>query len=323
MHRKTDIHQHLLVVRLFSLRQGGNEYSSDKINHKVSEEHEQCYLCSMLDEFIRKSLQEDIGDGDHSTLACIPADAHGKANLLVKEKGIIAGIDVAKRIYEIVDPSLELEFYKKDGDAIEIGDIVFQVSGSSQSILTSERLVLNCMQRMSGIATQTAQVLRVIKGCSTKILDTRKTTPGIRFLEKWAVKIGGGENHRFGLYDMVMLKDNHIDYAGGIKNAIEKTKKYLDDTKRSLKIEIEVRSLEELKEVLQIGGVDRIMLDNFTPERLEEALKLIPKSYETEASGGITIDNIRPYAETGVQFISIGALTHSVKGLDLSLKASF
>lgn len=277
----------------------------------------------MLDEFIRKSLQEDIGDGDHSTLACIPADAQGKANLLVKEKGIIAGIEVAKRIYEIVDPALEVVFYKNDGDAIEIGDIVFQVSGSSQSILTSERLVLNCMQRMSGIATQTAQVLRVIEGCHTKILDTRKTTPGIRFLEKWAVKIGGGENHRFGLYDMVMLKDNHIDYAGGIRNAIEKTKKYLIDTNRSLKIEIEVRSLEELQEVIQIGGVDRIMLDNFTPERLKEALKLIPKSYETEASGGITIDNIRPYAETGVQFISIGALTHSVKGLDLSLKARF
>ena len=277
----------------------------------------------MLDEFIRKSLQEDIGDGDHSTLACIPADAQGKANLLVKEKGIIAGIEVAKRIYEIVDPALEVVFYKNDGDAIEIGDIVFQVSGSSQSILTSERLVLNCMQRMSGIATQTSQVLRVIEGCHTKILDTRKTTPGIRFLEKWAVKIGGGENHRFGLYDMVMLKDNHIDYAGGIKNAIEKTKKYLIETNRSLKIEIEVRSLDELQEVLQIGGVDRIMLDNFTPERLKEALVLIPNSFETEASGGITIDNIRPYAETGVQFISIGALTHSVKGLDLSLKASF
>jgi nicotinate-nucleotide pyrophosphorylase (carboxylating) len=277
----------------------------------------------MLDEFIRKSLQEDIGDGDHSTLACIPTDAQGKANLLVKEKGVIAGIEVAKRIYEIVDPTLELVFYKKDGDKVEVGDIVFQISGSSQSILTSERLVLNCMQRMSGIATQTDLVLRVIEGCNTKILDTRKTTPGIRFLEKWAVKIGGGENHRFGLYDMIMLKDNHIDYAGGIKNAIEKTKKYLHDSRRSLKIEIEVRNLQELQEVLHIGGVDRIMLDNFTPERLREALVLIPKSYETEASGGITIDNIRPYAETGVQFISIGALTHSVKGLDLSLKASF
>ena len=277
----------------------------------------------MLDEFIRKSLQEDIGDGDHSTLACIPADAQGKANLLVKENGVIAGVEVAKRIFEIVDPNLDIHFYKKDGDKIEIGDIVFQVSGSSQSILTSERLVLNCMQRMSGIATQTAKVLRLIEGCKTKVLDTRKTTPGIRFLEKWAVKIGGGENHRFGLYDMIMLKDNHIDYAGGIKNAIEKTKQYLSDSKRTLKIEIEVRNLEELNQVLEVGGVNRIMLDNFTPEKLKEALSIIPKTYETEASGGITIDNIRPYAETGVQFISMGALTHSVSGLDLSLKASF
>jgi nicotinate-nucleotide pyrophosphorylase (carboxylating) len=277
----------------------------------------------MLDEFIRKSLQEDIGDGDHSTLACIPFDAQGKAKLLAKENGVIAGLEVAKRIFEIVDPTIELVFYKKDGDKIEIGDYIFQVSGSSRSILTSERLVLNCMQRMSGIATQTATVLRIIEGCKTKVLDTRKTTPGIRFLEKWAVKIGGGENHRFGLYDMIMLKDNHIDYAGGIKNAIEKTIKYLSDSKRTLKIEIEVRNLEELIQVLEVGGVDRIMLDNFTPEKLKEALAIIPHTYETEASGGITIDNIRPYAETGVQFISMGALTHSVKGLDLSLKASF
>ena len=277
----------------------------------------------MLDEFIRKSLQEDIGDGDHSTLACIPPDAQGKARLLVKESGIIAGLEVAKRIYEIVDPSLQLTFFKKDGDAIAIGDIAYEVQGSSQSILTSERLVLNCLQRMSGIATQTSHVLRAIEGCKTTILDTRKTTPGIRFLEKLAVKIGGGENHRFGLYDMIMLKDNHIDYAGGIKNAIEKTHAYLKETGRSLKIEIEVRSLSELNQVLEIGGVDRIMLDNFSPERLKEALPLIPNTYETEASGGINIDNIRPYAETGVQFISIGALTHSVKGLDLSLKASF
>jgi nicotinate-nucleotide pyrophosphorylase (carboxylating) len=277
----------------------------------------------MLDEFIRQSLQEDVGDGDHSTLACIPADAKGKAKLLVKEKGVIAGLEVARRIFEIVDPTLDIVFYKEDGDKIEIGDIVFEVSGSSQSILTSERLVLNCMQRMSGIATQTANVLCMIEGCKTKLLDTRKTTPGIRFLEKWAVKIGGGENHRFGLYDMIMLKDNHIDYAGGIKNAIEKTKKYLSHSKRTLKIEIEVRNLEELNQVLEVGGIDRIMLDNFTPEKLKEALAIIPNTYETEASGGITIDNIRPYAETGVQFISMGALTHSVNGLDLSLKASF
>lgn len=277
----------------------------------------------MLDEFIRKSLQEDIGDGDHSTLACIPVDAMGKAKLLVKEPGILAGVEVAKRIYELFDPTLQVQFNKRDGDHIQKGDIVFEVSGSSRSILSSERLVLNCMQRMSGIATQTASILSIIQGCSTKILDTRKTTPGMRFLEKWAVKIGGGENHRFGLYDMVMLKDNHVDYAGGIKAAIEKTQRYLKENNKNLKIEIEVRSIEELKEVLETKGVDRIMLDNFSPELLREALDLIPPSYETEASGGITIENIRPYAETGVQFISIGALTHSVKSLDLSLKAQF
>jgi nicotinate-nucleotide pyrophosphorylase (carboxylating) len=277
----------------------------------------------MLDEFIRKSLQEDIGDGDHSTLACIPSEAIGKAQLLVKESGVLAGVEVAKRIYELVDPSLRLTFNKKDGDHIQVGDIVFEVIGSSRNILSTERLVLNCMQRMSGIATQTAQVLNVIEGCSTRILDTRKTTPGMRFLEKWAVKIGGGENHRFGLYDMIMLKDNHIDYAGGIKMAIEKTQAYLKQTGKKLKIEIEVRSMSELDEVLENGGVDRIMLDNFTPEMLKGALAKIPSTYETEASGGITLENIRPYAETGVQFISIGALTHSVKSLDLSLKAQF
>jgi nicotinate-nucleotide pyrophosphorylase (carboxylating) len=277
----------------------------------------------MLDEFIRKSLQEDIGDGDHSTLACIPINATGKAKLLVKEPGILAGVAVAKRIYELFDPTLQVRFNRKDGDPIQVGDIVFEVSGSSRSILSTERLVLNCMQRMSGIATQTASILSIIQGCPTKILDTRKTTPGMRFLEKWAVKIGGGENHRFGLYDMVMLKDNHVDYAGGIKNAIAKTKEYLAENNKDLKIEIEVRSIEELKEVLETNGVDRIMLDNFSPELLREALELIPSSYETEASGGITIENIRPYAETGVQFISIGALTHSVKSLDLSLKAQF
>ena len=230
----------------------------------------------MLDEFIRKSLQEDIGDGDHSTLACIPSEAIGKAQLLVKESGVLAGVEVAKRIYELVDPSLRLTFNKKDGDPIQVGDIVFEVIGSSRNILSTERLVLNCMQRMSGIATQTAQVLKVIEGCSTRILDTRKTTPGMRFLEKWAVKIGGGENHRFGLYDMIMLKDNHIDYAGGIKMAIEKTQVYLKQTGKKLQIEIEVRSMSELDEVLENGGVDRIMLDNFTPEMLKGALAKIP-----------------------------------------------
>jgi nicotinate-nucleotide pyrophosphorylase (carboxylating) len=277
----------------------------------------------MLDEIIQIALLEDIGEGDHSTLACVPEDAQGSAKLLVKENGILAGVEVAKRIYELFDPSLEVEYYKNDGDSIVIGDIVYVIKGNSQSILSTERLVLNIMQRMSGIATQTANILKVIDGCSTKLLDTRKTTPGIRFLEKMAVKIGGGENHRFALYDMIMLKDNHVDYAGGIKPAIQKTKEYLVANNKCLRIEIEVRNMEELKEVLEIGGVDRIMLDNFSPELLKEALQLIPDQYETEASGGITINTIRAYAETGVQFISVGALTHSVKSLDLSLKASF
>jgi nicotinate-nucleotide pyrophosphorylase (carboxylating) len=277
----------------------------------------------MLDEIIQIALLEDIGEGDHSTLACVPKDAQGSAKLLVKENGILAGVEVAKRIYELFDSSLEVEYYKKDGDSIVIGDIVYVVKGNSQSILSTERLVLNIMQRMSGIATQTANILKVIDGCSTKLLDTRKTTPGIRYLEKMAVKIGGGENHRFALYDMIMLKDNHVDYAGGIKPAIQKTKEYLVANNKCLRIEIEVRNLDELKEVLEIGGVDRIMLDNFSPEQLKEALELIPAQYETEASGGITINTIRAYAETGVQFISVGALTHSVKSLDLSLKATF
>ena len=277
----------------------------------------------MLDEIIRIALLEDIGEGDHSTLACVPKHAKGTAKLLVKEDGILAGVEVAKRIYELYDPSLEVEYYKNDGDKIEVGDIVYVVKGLSQSILSTERLVLNIMQRMSGISTQTANIMKVIEGCSTKLLDTRKTTPGIRYLEKLAVKIGGGENHRFALYDMIMLKDNHVDYAGGIKPAIQKTKEYLVANNKCLLIEIEVRNMDELKEVLEVGGVDRIMLDNFTPELLKEALKLIPAQYESEASGGITIDTIRSYAETGVQFISVGALTHSVKSLDLSLKATF
>ncbi|MFM7637920.1 MAG: carboxylating nicotinate-nucleotide diphosphorylase [Crocinitomicaceae bacterium] len=279
------------------------------------------YLCSMLDQIIRNALAEDIGEGDHSTLACVPEKATGAARLLVKEDGIIAGIEVAKRIYELVDPSLELVVYKNDGDQVKIGDIAFVVSGSSRSILTSERLVLNFMQRMSGIATQTNQILGVIKGCKTKLLDTRKTTPGIRYLEKWAVKIGGGENHRFGLYDLIMLKDNHVDYAGGVTKAIQKTKEYLIKTKKSLGIIVEVRNLKELDEAINEGGIMRIMLDNFNPTDLKEALKRVPSEIETEASGGISLANIRDYAETGVQYISVGALTHSVKSLDLSLKA--
>jgi len=275
----------------------------------------------MLDQIIRNALAEDIGEGDHSTLACVPEKATGAARLLVKEDGIIAGIEVAKRIYELVDPSLELVVYKNDGDQVKIGDIAFVVTGSSRSILTSERLVLNFMQRMSGIATQTNQILGVIKGCKTKLLDTRKTTPGIRYLEKWAVKIGGGENHRFGLYDLIMLKDNHVDYAGGVTKAIQKTKEYLIKTKKSLGIIVEVRNLKELDEAINEGGIMRIMLDNFNPTDLKEALQRVPSEIETEASGGITLANIRDYAETGVQYISVGALTHSVKSLDLSLKA--
>lgn len=277
----------------------------------------------MLDQIIKLALKEDIGEADHSTLACVPRAAIGSAHLLIKENGVLAGIDVAKRIYEIYDPSLEITYLKKDGDKVTKGEIAFIVKGPSQSILTTERLVLNFMQRMSGIATQTAKIVEEIKGCKTKLLDTRKTTPGIRYLEKWAVKIGGGQNHRFGLYDMIMLKDNHIDYAGGIIPAIEKTKEYLKKNKKSLGIEVEVRNLKELYDVLRVGGVERIMLDNFSPEQLKEALAIIPLEYETEASGGITLENIRAYAETGVQFISVGALTHSVKSLDLSLKALF
>ena len=277
----------------------------------------------MLDEIIRNALQEDIGSGDFSTLSCVPKEAKGSAQLIVKEIGVLAGIEVAKRIYEIYDPSLSFEVLKFDGDSVKKGDIAFRVAGSSQSILTTERLVLNCLQRMSGIATLTAKIKKEIEGSSSIILDTRKTTPGIRFLEKWAVKIGGGQNHRFGLYDMIMLKDNHIDYAGGITAAIERAKAFLISAKKDLKIEIEVRNTKELEEVLQVGGVDRIMLDNFSPEKLKEALKIIPSTYETEASGGITLENIRAYADTNVNYISVGALTHSVKSLDLSLKATF
>ena len=277
----------------------------------------------MLDEIIRNALQEDIGSGDFSTLSCVPKEAKGSAQLIVKENGVLAGIEVAKRIYEIYDPSLSFEVLKFDGNSVKKGDIAFRVTGSSQAILTTERLVLNCLQRMSGIATLTAKIRKEIEGSNSIILDTRKTTPGIRFLEKWAVKIGGGQNHRFGLYDMIMLKDNHIDYAGGITAAIQRTKAFLISAKKNLKIEIEVRNTKELEEVLRVGGVDRIMLDNFSPENLKAALKIIPSSYETEASGGITLENIRAYADTNVDFISVGALTHSVKSLDLSLKATF
>jgi nicotinate-nucleotide pyrophosphorylase (carboxylating) len=275
----------------------------------------------MLDDFIKNALKEDIRDGDHSSLSCIAENDKGSARLEVREDGVLAGIRVAKRIFEIYDSSLQLDVLKEDGEKVSKGDIAFTLKGSARSILSTERLVLNVMQRMSGIATKTRQMVDQISHTKSVLLDTRKTTPGIRLIEKEAVKIGGAENHRFGLYDMIMIKDNHIDYAGGISNAIKKANGYLSEQKKQLKIEIEVRSIKELNEVIGEGGVDRIMLDNFTPKEIIRALELISGNYETEASGGITDDTIVDYAETGVDFISVGALTHSVKSLDLSLKA--
>jgi nicotinate-nucleotide pyrophosphorylase (carboxylating) len=277
----------------------------------------------MIDEIIDFAFKEDIGDGDHTSLSCVPENAVGKAKLLVKQEGILAGVELAERIFKRYDEQLKIQVFIKDGTPVSIGDIVFEVEGGSRSILATERIVLNFMQRMSGIATQTHSVYKHIANTSTKLLDTRKTTPGIRALEKWAVAIGGGTNHRFGLYDMIMIKDNHIDYAGGIAQAISRTKKYLTEKQLQLKIEIEVRDEKELQEVLKTGGVDRIMLDNFTPEQITKALPLIPKNIETEASGGITLENIARYAQTGVTYISSGALTHSVSSLDMSLKAVF
>ena len=274
-----------------------------------------------IKDFVALAIEEDIKEGDHSALACIPSDARGKAKLLVKEDGIIAGIDVAKEIFKTFDESVVFEQLINDGDQVKYGDIAFYIEGYSQKLLGSERLVLNIMQRMSAIATLTNKFVVEIGDLPTKILDTRKTTPLIRFLEKQAVKIGGGENHRMGLYDMVMLKDNHIDFAGGIKNAILKTKKYLADNNLNIKIEIETRDLDEVKQVLAIGGIDRIMLDNFSHEDMRKAVKLINGKYETEASGGIKLSTVRSYAECGVDYVSSGALTHSVHNLDLSLKA--
>jgi nicotinate-nucleotide pyrophosphorylase (carboxylating) len=280
------------------------------------------YLCCMLDEFIQSALKEDIQDGDHSSMACVPAEARSKAILLIKETGVLAGMQVAQRICELYDPSLQLTSFLQDGDRVSYGQIAFTLEGSARSILAVERLLLNCMQHMSGVATKTAHYVSLIAGTNCTLLDTRKTTPGLRFLDKYAVKIGGGANHRFGLYDMIMLKDNHIDYAGGLRPALERTNAYLQAQKLNLKVEVEVRSMEELKALLAIDQpYDRIMLDNFTPEALSVALTLIPSTIETEASGGITEETIRAYAETGVQYISVGALTHSVKALDMSLKA--
>src|SRR5690606_7812385 len=270
---------------------------------------------------IANAIREDVGDGDHSSLACIPAEAQGKAKLLVKDKGIIAGVEFAKMVFKYVDKNLKMKTFITDGRNVQHGDIAFYVEGSSQSILKAERLVLNAMQRMSAIATKTRKFVDLLEGTNTKILDTRKTTPGIRALEKWAVKIGGGENHRFALYDMIMLKDNHIDFAGGITKAIEKTKQYLAETNKDLKIIVEARDLDEIKEILKSDGIHRILIDNFNFEDTKAAVKLIGNACQTESSGGINETTARKYAECGVDYISSGALTHSVYNMDLSLKA--
>ena len=274
-----------------------------------------------IQQFVQLAIKEDIKDGDHSTLACIPADAVGQAQLLVKENGIIAGVEIARQLFNEFDSTFIFHPLINDGENVKPGDIVFKIEGSSRSLLSVERLVLNVMQRMSAIATLTNKYVVALNGLNTKVLDTRKTTPLIRFLEKEAVLIGGGKNHRMGLYDMIMIKDNHIDFAGGIEKAILKTKDYLNRNNLNLEIEVETRNLLEVSEVLKTGGVDRIMLDNFNYEDLTKAVKLIDGKYKTEASGGITLDTLRNYAECGVDFISVGAITHSVKNLDLSLKA--
>ncbi|MDG4716567.1 carboxylating nicotinate-nucleotide diphosphorylase [Winogradskyella sp. YYF002] len=274
-----------------------------------------------IDLIIANAIREDVGDGDHSSLACIPDSATGKAKLLVKDNGVIAGIEFAKQVFAYVDKNMKVETLITDGSRVKYGDIAFFVEGSSQSILKAERLVLNAMQRMSAIATKTRKFVDLLEGTGTKILDTRKTTPGIRAIEKWAVKIGGGENHRFALYDMIMLKDNHIDFAGGVTKAIEQTKQYLKDTNRDLKIIVEARNLEEIKEILDCGGVYRILIDNFNYEDTRKAVKLIGNQCLTESSGGINEKTLRHYAECGVDYISSGALTHSVYNMDLSLKA--
>ncbi|MCB0494827.1 MAG: carboxylating nicotinate-nucleotide diphosphorylase [Cyclobacteriaceae bacterium] len=271
--------------------------------------------------FIKAAIAEDIGPGDYSSLSSIPSDAKNSAQLLMKSSGIIAGLEVAERIFHFIDESLQLVFFKKDGDFVKEGDVLFSVSGKAQSILTAERLVLNCMQRMSGIATYTRYLSDKIKPYKAKVLDTRKTTPNFRIMEKWAVLIGGGQNHRFALYDMIMLKDNHVDFAGGIAQAIEATHNYLKAHDLDLQIEVETRTLAEVKQVLNKGGIDFIMLDNMSVEEMKEAVKLIDGEYKTEASGGITEDTIEQVAATGVDFISVGALTHSYKSLDMSLKA--
>lgn len=276
---------------------------------------------ALVKQLIDIAFAEDIGEGDHTSLATINANEAGKSIIVAKDNGIIAGLALVEYIFKKVDPTLVVKLLKNDGDEIAYGDVVLEVSGSSRSMLTAERTVLNFVQRLSGVASLTAKYVAELKGLHTQILDTRKTTPGMRLLEKYAVKIGGGANHRIGLYDMILIKDNHVDFAGGITSAIARTQKYLKDNNLSLNIEIETRTLEEVKQVLAVGGVHRIMLDNFSPELLREAVALIDGKYETEASGGITLQTLRSYAETGVDFISSGALTHSVKAMDLSMRA--
>ncbi len=278
-------------------------------------------LKKLTDKLVDLAFAEDIGDGDHTTLCSIPETAFGKARLLIKEEGILAGVEVARTIFHRFDEGLAVEVFINDGTYVKPGDVAFIVSGKVQSLLQTERLVLNIMQRMSGIATTTGKYVKLLEGTKTKVLDTRKTTPGMRMLEKQAVKIGGGENHRIGLFDMILLKDNHVDFAGGIEKAIRGAQKYLKEKNKQLNIEIEVRNFDELNQALAVGGVDRIMLDNFTPEQTCEAVKIVDGRVELESSGGITFETIRQYAECGVDYISVGALTHSVKSLDMSLKA--
>ncbi len=274
-----------------------------------------------IEHFIDEAIREDIGEGDHSSLSSVPDTAENSARLMIKDNGTIAGLELAHLIFKRIDSKLIIENYFEDGDEVKKGDIAFKISGKSQSILSAERLVLNCMQRMSAIATKTRKLSNLIAHTNTKLLDTRKTTPNFRIPEKWAVKIGGGTNHRFALYDMIMIKDNHVDYAGGIEKAINAANSYLSKTGKKLQIEIETRNIEEVKEVVRVGKVDRIMLDNMTVKQINDALALIDKKYQTEASGGITEESIVPIAETGVDFISVGAITHSYKSLDMSLKA--
>ncbi len=274
----------------------------------------------LIDDLLNLAFAEDVGDGDHTTLSTIPVEEQGKQHLIVKEEGILAGVEIARKVFEKFDPQLRMTVFIKDGSHVRPGDIAFEVEGSVRSLLQTERVMLNIMQRMSGIATQTAKYQQKLEGLKTKVLDTRKTTPGMRMLEKEAVRIGGGYNHRIGLFDMILIKDNHVDFAGGIPQAVNAARKYLAERGKDLKIELEVRNEDEIRQALE-AGVDRIMLDNFTPERTREAVKLINGRTEIESSGGITLDTLRAYGECGVDFISVGALTHSVKGLDMSFKA--